>query len=145
MKKLIAVVQIIDDNNVDARFYNEDMSPLIGKNSLNEDYHVGQICSSMGWAKRDLGYERYKKELDYLFPDENGEFDITHMYGVHNEIMGMDKTTQEENGMKIPSKREEVVMNEIWKVFDKANDFSVMLNFNEMREIEEILLKYKQQ
>ena len=56
----------------------------------------------------------------------------------------MIKISLDENEIPIPSKREEVVMNEIWGVFNEANDKELMLNFNEMQKIEEILLKYKQ-
>ena len=53
------------------------------------------------------------------------------------------KRIQKDVSYKIPTKREEVVMDSIWKVFNDANEFEVMLSIDEMKEIEQILFDYK--
>lgn len=63
--------------DVDSRFYDEEMNPIISNGGINLDkdaYHLGQISSSFGWAKKDMSYERYKDHFDKLFPEQNGDF-----------------------------------------------------------------------
>ena len=43
-----------------------------------------------------------------------------------------------------PSKREEVVMDDIWKVFQRANpNYEILLSIDQMKEVEQILFNYK--
>ena len=64
-------------NNVNSRFYDKDMNPIISNSGINMDggsYHLGQLSSSFDWAKRDMTYENYKRHFDKLFPEVNGDF-----------------------------------------------------------------------
>lgn len=69
----------INSDNVSSVMNNEDGTPIIAKDGNNEDYHLGQISSNYGWAQSDCGYERYKSELDRLFPEANGNFEFTYI------------------------------------------------------------------
>jgi len=62
--------------DVNSRFYDEEMNPIISKDTQGNSYHLGQISSSFSWAKLDMTYERYKEHFDKLFPNQNGNFEF---------------------------------------------------------------------
>lgn len=79
--KVVCTEFVSMNSGIDVRsvFNNKDGSPIISRGGINMDldeYHLGQISSSFGWAKQDMGYERYKSHFDKLFPDAKGKFEF---------------------------------------------------------------------
>lgn len=52
---------------VDSRAYANN-EPIMTKDASGKDYHLGQISSSLGWAKHDM-VEHFKSRYDELFPE----------------------------------------------------------------------------
>ena len=82
-KKIIVIVTEFQSQfsgvNVDSRMYEENMNPIISKGGINmdqNDWHLGQISSSLTWAVHDCCYERYQPHFDKLFPEQNGNFEF---------------------------------------------------------------------
>ena len=70
--------------DVDFRFYTEDGAPVLMREGINgdgEEYHMGQVSSSFGWARIDaVGH--FSDELRLQFPDGYSlEFEFTKLNG----------------------------------------------------------------
>ena len=67
--------------DVDFRFYREDGSYVMIKDTKGKYYHAGQISSSFPWAVQDAN-DHFETELKEQFP--NGyliQFDFTNLKG----------------------------------------------------------------
>lgn len=80
MKKIIVTVRQFRPSynpeqwDVDSRMYHEDLTPILDPREGRENFHMGQISSSLNWAVQDIP-DHFKTELDEMFP-EGYEFEF---------------------------------------------------------------------
>ena len=88
MKKIIVLSKYVPyavGVDVNSRFYDAEMNPIIISDEGGNSYHLGQISSSWAWAKLDMTYERYKEHFDKLFPMQNGKFEFEYILQRSNQ------------------------------------------------------------
>ncbi len=70
-KILVKISRVPGSSDYDLRFYNEDNTPIVSRYGFKRDgdeYHMGQISSSVSWAKHDAE-NHFKEELQEMFPE----------------------------------------------------------------------------
>jgi len=76
--------------DVDARCYTEKNEPIMDTDTGGNPYHMGQVCSSLGWAKIDIPSRNIKK-LQELFPGvQEFEFEfeyVKYMAPVNKQVI----------------------------------------------------------
>lgn len=74
IKVVVTEFQGLNGVDVNSRMFNEDETPIVSIDPQGDEYQLGQISSSFVWAIKDITYDRFKDELDKLFPDAKGQF-----------------------------------------------------------------------
>lgn len=62
----VKISKVPVSSDVDSRAY-VNGQPLMGIDASDKSYHLGQISSSVTWAKHDM-LNHFKNEYDRLFP-----------------------------------------------------------------------------
>ena len=68
MELITVVVTQLENGDVDSRAYDANGAAIIGKDGAGEDYHLGQISSSLEWAKQDMR-NHFAERYDAMFPN----------------------------------------------------------------------------